>query len=435
MTMKEKFVLLLSLLMVLSSWGIAQQKQTFDLSGAKKQAIQYNRMLKNSSYAVDKAQYQLKEAIAAGLPQISSTLNYSNALGAKLSIRFDPNAPATEIPIKPTSQFNLQVGQLLFSGSYFVGLELAKLGKTLTEKNYEKTEQDVLAQVTGSYYLVLVSGELLNLMNKNVTNLEEVYRKTEAMVKVGILEKTDLDQLGVQIAALQNAVSNAGRQLELAKNMFRLQLGLEVGQDFELTNTLEQVMGMVKGTLNTQPLFDLTMNKDYQLVELQEQMSVKQVKMQNSAYLPTLTGYYSRTEKIIKPNFDMSPKNMLGANLSIPIFSGGQRKAKVDQAKIDLETIRNTKAFMAEQLQIQEKQLQYNLKSANETYLNQLKNLDVAKSVYDNLKRKFDQGMISGLELVSADNNYVKAETDYISSVYQVLQATVELDKINGKLK
>ncbi len=435
MTMKEKFVLLLSLLMVLSSWGIAQQKQTFDLSGAKKQAIQYNRMLKNSSYAVDKAQYQLKEAIAAGLPQISSTLNYSNALGAKLSIRFDPNAPATEIPIKPTSQFNLQVGQLLFSGSYFVGLELAKLGKTLTEKNYEKTEQDVLAQVTGSYYLVLVSGELLNLMNKNVTNLEEVYRKTEAMVKVGILEKTDLDQLGVQIAALQNAVSNAARQLELAKNMFRLQLGLEVGQDFELTNTLEQVMGMVKGTLNTQPLFDLTMNKDYQLVELQEQMSVKQVKMQNSAYLPTLTGYYSRTEKIIKPNFDMSPKNMLGANLSIPIFSGGQRKAKVDQAKIDLETIRNTKAFMAEQLQIQEKQLQYNLKSANETYLNQLKNLDVAKSVYDNLKRKFDQGMISGLELVSADNNYVKAETDYISSVYQVLQATVELDKINGKLK
>ena len=435
MTMKEKFVLLLSLLMVLSSWGTAQQKQTFDLSGAKKQAIQYNRMLKNSSYAVDKAQYQLKEAIAAGLPQISSTLNYSNALGAKLSIRFDPNAPATEIPIKPTSQFNLQVGQLLFSGSYFVGLELAKLGKTLTEKNYEKTEQDVLAQVTGSYYLVLVSGELLYLMNKNVTNLEEVYRKTEAMVKVGILEKTDLDQLGVQIAALQNAVSNAGRQLELAKNMFRLQLGLEVGQDFELTNTLEQVMGMVKGALNTQPLFDLTMNKDYQLVELQEQMTVKQVKMQNSAYLPTLTGYYSRTEKIIKPNFDMSPKNMLGANLSIPIFSGGQRKAKVDQAKIDLETIRNTKAFMAEQLQIQEKQLQYNLKSANETYLNQLKNLDVAKSVYDNLKRKFDQGMISGLELVSADNNYVKAETDYISSVYQVLQATVELDKINGKLK
>jgi len=435
MIMKKKIVFALSLLLMFSTWGKAQQKQSFDLEGAKKQAIQYNRMLKNSAMAIDKAQYQLKEAISGGLPQISSKLDYTNALGAKLTIRFDPNAPATEIPIKPSSQFNLQVGQLLFNGSYFVGLELAKLGKTLTEKNYEKTEQDVLAQVTGSYYLVLVSGELLNLMNKNTDNLKEVYRKTEAMVNVGMLEKTDLDQLSVQIAALENAVSNSGRQLEMARNMFRLQLGMEANQDFELSGSLEQVMGMVKGTLTNPGIFDISANKDYQLIELQEQMSQKQVKMQNAAYLPTLTGFYSRTEKIIKPNFDMSPKDMVGANLSIPIFSGGQRKAKVDQAKIDLETMRNTRAFMSEQLQIQERQLQYNLKSANETWLNQVRNLEVAKSVYANLKRKFEQGMISGLELVSADNNYVKAQTDYISSVFQVLQATVELDKINGKLK
>jgi outer membrane protein len=433
--MKVKQIYVMGLMLLAAISGTAQIPLKFDLEGAKKQAIGYNRMLKNSAMAVDKAQYQLKEAIAGGLPQLSSTLNYTNAMGAKLSIRFNPDAPATEIPIKPSSQFNLQLGQLLFNGSYFVGLELARLGKSLTEKNFEKTEQDVLAQVTGTYYLVLVSGELLNLMHKNVTNLQEVYRKTDAMVKVGILEKTDLDQLGVQIAALENAESNAKRQLELSKNMFRLQLGLSVDQDFELTGTLEQVMGMVKGIPVGDLPFDLTRNKDFQLMQLQEQLSQKQVKMQYSTYLPTLTGFYSRTEKIIKPNFDMSPKNMIGANMSIPLFSSGQRQAKVNQAKIDLETMRNTKALLAEQLQIQEKQLQFNLKTANETYLNQVKNLDVAGRVYDNLKLKFEQGLISGLELVTADNNYVKAETDYLSSVFQVLQATVELDKINGNLK
>jgi outer membrane protein len=433
--MKIKQLCLMALLLLLTVAVSAQTRLKFDLESARKQAIQFNRMLKNSSMAVDKAQFQLKEAIAGGLPQISSTLNYSNAMGAKLSIRFNPDAPATEIPIKPSSQFNLQVGQLLFNGSYFVGIELARLGKILTEKSFEKTEQDVLAQVTGSYYLVLVSGEMLNLMHKNVANLQEVYRKTEAMVKVGMLEQTDLDQLGVQIAALENAESNAKRQLELSKNMFRLQLGLTVDQDFELTGTLEQVMGLVKGISVGNVPFDLTRNKDFQLMELQEQLSQKQVKMQYSTYLPTLTGFYSRTEKIIKPNFDMSPKNMIGANMSIPIFSSGQRQAKVNQAKIDLETMRNTKALLAEQLQIQEKQLQFNLRTANDTYLNQVKNLGVAGRVYDNLKLKFDQGLISGLELVTADNNYVKAETDYLSSVFQVLQATVELDKINGNLK
>jgi outer membrane protein len=192
---------------------------------------------------------------------------------------------------------------------------------------------------------------------------------------------------------------------------------------------------MMNGVNNAGSIFDVGMNKDFQLMELQEKMTEKQVKMQYAGYLPTLTSFYSRTEKIIKPNFDMSPKNMVGLNLAIPIFSGGQRMAKVNQAKIDLETMKNTKALLAEQLQIQEKQLQFNLKTANETYLNQVKNLDVAKRVYDNLKLKFEHGLISGLELVSADNNYVKAETDYISSVFQVLQATVELNKIYGKLK
>jgi outer membrane protein TolC len=217
--------------------------------------------------------------------------------------------------------------------------------------------------------------------------------------------------------------------------MFRLELGLAVDQEFELKGSLDEVLGAVKGLNPGSMTFDLLKNPDFQLVELQQKLSEKQVKMQKASYLPTLTSFYSRTEKIIKPNFDMSPKNMIGLNLSIPILSGGQRLARLNQARIDLETMNNTKALMAEQLQIQEKQLQFNLKTANETYINQVKNMAVAKRVYDNLKLKFERGMISGLDLVSADNNYVKAETDYISSVFQVLQATFELDKIYGNLK
>ncbi len=122
--------------MVLMMWMAmtmsAQEMLKLDLEGAKKQAIQYNKTLKNAGMAIDKSRFQLKEAISAGLPQVSSTLDYSNALGAKLSIRFVEDAPPTEIPIKPTSNLNFQVGQLLFNGSYLVGIELAKLGQSLT---------------------------------------------------------------------------------------------------------------------------------------------------------------------------------------------------------------------------------------------------------------------------------------------------------------
>ena len=433
--MKVKQICLLGLMLILSVFGSAQEKLKFDLDGAKHQAIQFNKTLKNSSIAIDKARYQLKEAISAGLPQLSSAMDYSNSLGAKISIKFVEDQPATEIPIKPSSSLNLKIGQLLFNGNYYVGIELAKLGKSLVEKSYEKTEQDILGQVTNGYYLDLMSRELLDLMNKNVTNLKEIFKKTDAMVRVGITEKTELDQLGVQIASLENAASTAERQLELAKNMLRLQMGLTVDQDFEVSGTMSGILGQVNGVNTAGSLFDVGMNPDFQLMELQEKLTEKQVKMQRSSYLPTLSGYYLRTEKIIKPDFDMSPKNMVGLSLSIPLYSGGQKLAKLNQAKLDLETMKNTKALLAEQLQVQEKQLQFNLKNANEAYLNQVKNLDVARRVYDNLKLKFEHGLISGLDLVMADNNYVRAETEYLTSIYQVLGATVDMDKLYGKLK
>jgi len=433
--MKVKQICLLWLMLILSVSASAQEILKFDLEGAKHQAIQFNKTLKNSAFAIDKARYQVKEAISAGLPQISSTLDYSNAMGFKMSIKFTEDQPATEIAFKPTSSFNLQVGQLLFNGPYFVGIELAKLGKSLTEKSYEKSEQDILEQVTSGYNLVLMSRELLDLLNKNVTNLNEIYRKTEAMVKVGIVERTDLDQLGVQIASLENSVKSAERQQEMAKNMLRLQLGLTMDQDFQVEGTLSNALSAMNGIGTTPSLFDVNVNPDFQLMNMQEKLTEKQIKLQNAAYLPTLTSFYSRTEKILKPNFDMSPKNMIGLNLSIPIFSGGLRSYKVSQAKLDLETMQNTKALLAGQLQVYEKQLQFNLKNANETYLNQVKNLDVARRVYNSLKLKFEQGLISGLDIVTADNNYLKAETDYLSAIYQVLQTSLELDKIYGKLK
>lgn len=413
----------------------AQEILRLDLEGARKQALQFNKTLKNAGIAVEKSQYQLKEAISAGLPQVSSTLDYSNAMGAKLSIRFVEGAPPTEIPIRPTSNLNIQVGQLLFNASYFVGIELAKLGRELTGRNYEKSEQEILGQVTGGYYLVLMSRELLDVLNKNVENLREVYRKTEAMVRVGLIEQTDLDQLEVQISALENSVRSSERQLELARNMFRLQLGLAPDQQFEAEGTLAMALNRKNALTAVPDFFDLNQNPDFRLITLQEEMTRKQIRMQYASYLPTLTGFYNRTEKILKPDFDMSPKNMVGLNLSIPLFSGFQRASKLNQAKVDLASMQNTRALLAEQLAVQEKQLQFDLRNARESYLNQVKNLDVARRVYGNLKLKFEQGLISGLDIVTADNNYLRAETDYLSAVFQVLQASNELDKIYGNLK
>ena len=130
----------------------------------------------------------------------------------------------------------------------------------------------------------------------------------------------------------------------------------------------------------------------------------------------------------------MTPKNVIGMQMNIPIFSSGGRKAQIDKAKIDYETALNSKELLTDQLLIQEKQLRYNLSSGMEEYENQKDNVEVSRRVYDNINLKYQQGLVSSLDLTTANNNYLMAETSYISALMQVLNAKLDLDKLMNKL-
>lgn len=412
----------------------AQEKLVLDLEAAKEYALSFNKTIKNSTLSVVQSQEQLWEAISAGLPQVNATTDYSNALGAEISIQFDESMPASKIPIKPTSNFNLQVGQLIFNGSYLVGIQIARLYETLSETNKVKTEQEVVSQVIENYYLVLLSEESLKILRTNMKNLQSIYLKTEPMVRVGIMEKVELDQLQVQVNTLNNSVKSAERSYEMTKNMLRLQLGVEPETEIELTDKLEVIMENSDINATIASSFDIEKNIDYQLMNMQEAMTIKQIDLQKASYLPSISGYYSFTHKILKPAFDMSPKNIVGLQMSIPVFSSGERRSKVRQAKIDLETTMNNKDFLEDQLSIQYNQLRFNLISAMESFENQKESVKVSREVYNSLKTKFDQGMISSLELITADNNYLNAESNYLSAMLEVLRAQNSLNKLTGEI-
>ena len=156
--------------------------------------------------------------------------------------------------------------------------------------------------------------------------------------------------------------------------------------------------------------------------------------MQKMSYLPVVSGFYSRTEKILRPDFDMTPPNLVGLQMSIPIFSSGSRKSKLDRARIDYETMLNNKELLTDQLLIQEKQLRFNLRTGLEQYESQKSNVEVSRRVYDNINLKYQQGLVSSLDLTTANNNYLQAETSYINALMQLLNAQLELDKLLNKL-
>ena len=171
--------ILCSVALVATSIGQEQIEDImiFSLDSAVSYSIEHNKQLVNSKYAIEKSGMQVKEAISAGLPQIQASLDYQNFLGASAIINFGP-IPA-KIPFNPTSNFQTTVSQLLFNGNYFVGIQLSKLAKEITEQVYEKDELNVKEQTIRAYYMVLVSEQVLKTMQSN-RKISKIYTRKPA---------------------------------------------------------------------------------------------------------------------------------------------------------------------------------------------------------------------------------------------------------------
>lgn len=412
----------------------AQETLTLSVDSAVIYAINHNKSLINSKYAISKSSQKIKETIAQGLPQISATIDYSNFLGAKAELAINPTAPPAVIEFNPTSTAKLTVSQLVFSGSYYVGIQLSKLAKTITEQSYQKDELNVKEQTIQAYYMILASEKMLKIRIENKKNIQLIYEKTNNLANAGIIELTEANKLSVMITSIDNAINATERQVELGYNLLRLQLGLNPNQNIKLSTGLEIIEENYVAQSHSSETFNIENNMDYKLILMQGEIAQKSIKLKRAAYLPTLAAYYSYTEKLKKPKFDISPNQVLGLSLSIPIFSSGLRKYQVNQATIDFDISTNTKDLLTDQLTMQEKQLRFNYNNLYEEYQNQKANIEIAKEVFDKMNLKYEQGIVSSLELTSANNEYLNAEAASAGIVLQLLNAELQLRKINSKL-
>jgi outer membrane protein len=454
------------------------EEMVLDLQGAVSHAISYNKSLKNARMEVERSRASVWESIARGLPQLDGAVDYMTYFNYELTFSFGggdftfteqqiqealnqtmtefPVAtsqglydhaagnyfdntlqsmmPATTILMSDQSTAKLQLSQLIFSGQYIVGIQTAKLARIISEQNLEFNELNIKEAVISSYYLVLITEESLGILDQNVENLRETLGQTQKMFTTGMAEKTDVDQIRITVNQLENARKALERNLELNYNMLRFQLGLDPDVRVRLTDNLESLFMTMEPESTLVLPFSIENNVTYQIMKSQEEINRKLMAMEQWNYAPTLAGFYNYNAKIMTTGFDMTPNHMAGLSLAVPIFSSGMRKARVDQAKIDYDMAQNNRSILEDQLYLQEKQIRYNLQSSLENYHTQKENVEVAQSVYDSYRRKFEQGMATSLELTQANGNYLDAESNYMTAILEVMNAKLALDKLMNNL-
>jgi outer membrane protein len=267
-----------------------------------------------------------------------------------------------------------------------------------------------------------------------VENLNETLEQTRTMFNTGMAEQTDVDQIRITVNQLENSRNALGRNLELSYNMLRFQLGVEPTVELELTDQLESLFFNMEPELTLAVPFNIEDNVTYQLMKSQEAINEKLMAIEQWNYAPTLAGFYNYNAKLLTTGFDMTPNHLAGLSLAVPIFSSGMRKARVDQARIDYDVAQNNRVIMEDQLYLQEKQFRYNLQNSLENHFTQKENVAVAQRVYDSYRHKFDQGMATSLDLTQANSNYLEAEANYMTSLLEVMNAKLALDKLMNKL-
>lgn len=445
--MKKKELLAVLLLTVLTGGILRAQGSSGDLKLSLKEAqdyaIQNNKSMINSRLDVDASRMALRETIASGLLQVSAGASFTDNIKQMVFLLpdfiggTDKKTPIT-MGSKFNSALNLQAALPIFNASYYVGIETVKLAGKLAEMNVRSTEQEVCEATSSAYYLILISEESLRILDSNITNLQETLKSTRKMYSIGMAESVDVDQMVSNVTMVENSRSSLERTVELNYNLLRFQLGVPAGTRITLKETLDDITKQLDLQTIISQEFNYSNNLNYKLIEGQEKMSALNLKSQKALVLPTLTGVITTSstgmgDKL--PEIAWYPSSFYMFQLSVPIFGSGERYAKIRKAQINLAKATNTKDMIAEQLQLQEKQLRYNLVNANLQYISQKNNIEVSKRVYASTENKFKQGMASSLELTQANSLYLQAENNYVSALMNLLQTKLALDKLLNNLQ
>jgi outer membrane protein TolC len=446
--MKKKMVILLFLAQ--SAFIMAQQDSAdtlyFSLDEAVFFAVENNLNAQNARLDVDAADKRVWETAATGLPQVSASANYNYNINLPTTLIPDfANDPTQKIPIQFGTKHNASAGvlgnQLLFSGEYIIGLQAAKIFKEFTQLNRERTEQQVRQGVIENYYLVLLGEATLGLLEDNRDNVRQTYEETVQLYETGFAEEIEADQLEVVLMDLQNSVLSMQRQIMATRNLLKYQMGVDRERAIVLNDSLASLVTAIDYTAILDLEFSIEENIDYQILSDQERLAFMDFKLQRTAYMPTLSAFYSMDFAAQRDEFnfldsdqDWYRASMLGLSFNVPIFSSGFRRAGVAQKRIAYEQARNSKEFAAEGLQVEFQQYKYDFANALEKYNSDKKNLDLSEKVVRVTNAKYVEGLATSLELTQVNDQYLTALTNYTTSMVEVLNAKIKIDQLMNKL-
>jgi outer membrane protein len=454
--MKKLPSLILIGLLGLNKFGLTQDlaSESFGLSQCLDYAMDHSQILLNSNLDIDISNAKIGEIRSAGLPQVDAKifLNYNFEL-RKSILPAETFAPPGDTTIPADSELILafgtkydgdaffQASQLLFDGSYFVGLQAARTYKDLSSKNFIKTRIDVVNAVYKAYYLVLINREKLVAAESNLTRLKSLLDETNEMYTAGFAEKIDVSRIQVNYNNLNAAKLTLERAVVVSEYLLKYQMGMPVNLQINFTGSLKGVQEVLKEKPKTEG-FDYDDRIEYSILQTNEglqELDIKNTKMQFYPNLYAIGRYgwntmTNKTGQIFELKDRWLNYGFVGLQLSVPIFDGMRKRYIIQQSKIELQKVKNNFDLLENNINTEIRQNNDALLASLDQLDIQEQNMDLAKEIFEVTKTKFQAGIGSNIDLINADDSYVSAQVNYYDALYSAILSKITLEKSLGHL-
>jgi len=469
------FIFLAALLLVRA--GYAQQEptpapQAFTLEQCIDFALKNAINMQNATLDQQIAAAKVKETVGLGLPEISGNVQlvhntqlqrffttYTGNTGFLGDLTAVPNIKVGDVvaaqnffQLKNSGTASVTANQLLFSGSYLVGLQASQAFKDLSYKTANQTREEVIQDVKKAYYSLLISKERLLLFEANMVRVQALLNNTIEQNKNGFAESIDVDRIRVSYNNLKVEQANFLNLHELSSWLLKFQMNYPIDQPILIAGSMEDM----NADLQIDPVeegWDYKTRADYKVMEANYKLQKLTIKNQYAGALPTLSafgtigyntqsgdfgGLFSTNSKIADQNglgpdkwYDYS---LVGVTMNVPIFNGFQRHHKIQQEKLNLSKLDNGFKFLKQKVDLETRQTTISFQNALNSLAAQKENMDLASNVARVTKIKYEQGVGSNFEVVEAESSLREAQTNYYSALYNAITYKIDLDKAYGRL-
>ncbi len=426
--------------------GFAQENKirSFSLEEAVTFALDSNYTSINARRDIAKALKQKWETTAQGLPQIDANISYNNNLKQPVTLipgEFGGGEPGTFIPLtfgtKQSANAVATLNQLIFDGSYLVGLKAARAFLEYSENANEKTRLEVRKGVINAYGSVLLAQELVEIFGKNESNLQKNLEETRKIFENGLEEEESVEQLEITLLDIQNQLNNAKRSYAIAKQMFNLSLGLEVDAPTVLTEDLDDLANKnISLALLDAPL-KMEENVDYKIAQNLIQQRTFEMQLEQSKALPRLSAFInygtaanSESFTFLSGDQKWYQSSMFGVSLNIPIFSSGMRSAATQRKRIALDQAKTDFEQTEQQIRLELTRARSNYQFAIDNYSNSKRNLELAERIEGKNQTKFTEGLSSSFDLRQAQTQLYTAQQQYFQAMLNVINEKANLETV-----